>query len=158
MAYTIFSRLKVLLWCITVIVVAIPEGIMVAVSLSYRHFIRKMNQDNNFVRHSNGYKLTGEVTSLVVEKTGVLTKNQFAVVESYFAGNHYTANPKQDDLPDNLLEVLKLTISVNTDYNSKLESNVGRKKAKQVRNVTECALLSFLKQLGKLNKLVNFML
>ena len=135
---------------IAVVVLVIPEGILIAVPLSYGYSNKKMNQDGNTVRHIRAFELA-EVTSVVVEKTGILTKNQFAVVESYFAGKHYTITvvPKQADLPDNLLEVLKLVISVNSDYNSKLEPIIGHDEVKYTGNVTECALLAFLKQLGR---------
>ena len=133
---------------IAVVVVIIPEGILISVPLSYSSSIKKMNQDGNTVRHIFAFDLA-EVTSIVIEKTGILTTNRFAVIESYFAGKHYTVVPKQADLPDNLFEVLNLVISVNSDYNSKLEPIIGHDKVKYAGNVTQCALLAFLKQLGK---------
>ena len=135
---------------IAVVVLVIPEGILIAVPLSYSSSIKKMNQDGNTVHYIFKFAFDlAEVTSIVIVKTGILTTNRFAVVESYFAGKHYTVVQKQADLPDNLFEVLKLVISVNSDYNSKLEPIIGHDKVKYTGNVTQCALLSFLKQLGK---------
>ena len=42
------------------------------------------------------------------------------VVESYFAGTSYEVTPKRSDLPDDLVNVLKLNIAVNSIYTSKL--------------------------------------
>lgn len=136
---------------IAVAVVAVPEGILIAVPLSYGYSIKKMCQDGNIICNISAAFELAEVTSVVVEKTGILTMNQFAVVESYFAGKHYTSTTilKQDNLPDDLYGVLKLAISVNSDYNSKLESVVGKDKVKYTGSVTECALLAFLRQLGR---------
>ncbi len=133
---------------IAVVVLVVPEGILIAVPLACGRSIKKMNQDGIIVHHIDAFELA-EVTSIVVEKTGILTINQFAVVESYFAGKHYTVVPKQADLPDNLLEILNLVISVNSDYNSKLEPTIGHDKVKYTGNATECALLAFLKLLGR---------
>ena len=132
------------------VVVTVPEGILIAIPLAFGYSIKKMNQDGNVVRHISALGLA-EVTSLIVEKTGILTTNQFAVVGSYFAGKHYTSTvvPKQADLPDSLLEVLNLVISVNSDYNSKLEPTIGHNRVKYAGNLTQCALLAFLKQLGR---------
>lgn len=136
---------------IAVAVVAIPEGILIAVPLSYGYSIRKMSQDGNIIRCISAAFELAEVTSVVIEKSGILTMNQVSVVESYFAGKHYTSTgiPKQNDLPDSLFEVLKLAISVNSDYDSKLESVTGSDKVKYTGSVTECALLAFLRQLGR---------
>ena len=100
---------------IAVVVVAVPEGILIAVSLTFSYTIKKMNQDGNVVRRFDALKLA-EVTSLIVEKTGILTTNQFAVVESYFAGKHYTGIvvPKRADLPDSLLEVYSILLFQST--------------------------------------------
>ena len=135
---------------IAVVVVTVPEGILIAIPLAFGYSIKKMNQDGNVVRHISALGLA-EVTSLIVEKTGILTTNQFAVVGSYFAGKHYTSTvvPKRADLPDSLLEVLNLVISVNSDYNSKLEPTIGHNRVKYAGNLTQCALLAFLKQLGR---------
>jgi P-type E1-E2 ATPase len=134
---------------VAVVVLVVPEGILIAVPLAYGRSIKKMNQDGNIVHHIDAFFELAEVTSIVVEKTGILTTNQFAVVESYFAGKYYIVAPKQADLPDNLLEILNLVISVNSDYNSKLEPTIGHDKVKYTGNATQCALLAFLKQLGR---------
>jgi P-type E1-E2 ATPase len=134
---------------VAVLVLVVPEGILIAVPLAYGRSIKKMNQDGNIVHHIDAFVELAEVTSIVVEKTGILTTNQFAVVESYFAGKYYIVAPKQADLPDNLLEILNLVISVNSDYNSKLEPTIGHDKVKYTGNATQCALLAFLKQLGR---------
>ena len=46
--------------------------------------------------------------------------HRMTVVESYFAGTKYDVTPPTSDLPEDLLEVLKLGIAVNSSYTSKL--------------------------------------
>ncbi len=59
-------------------------------------------------------------TAICTDKTGTLTTNRMTVVESYFAGTHYDVTPPVADLPENLVDVLKLDIAVNSSYSSKL--------------------------------------
>ena len=134
---------------ISVFVLAVPEGLLLAVPLSISWNIRKMLKDNILIRSIHACEAIGNATSICVNKTGVLTTNQMAVVESYFAGNKYDVIPKLADLPDNLIEALKLDISINSSYTSKLEADVECSLARQVGNITECALLCFLKELGE---------
>ncbi len=62
----------------------------------------------------------GNATAICTDKTGTLTTNRMTVVESYFAGSRYDVTPPIADLPENLVEVLKLDIAVNSSYTSKL--------------------------------------
>ena len=105
---------------ITVLVVAIPEGLPLAVTIALAFSVKKMLKDNNLVRHLHACETMGNATSICSDKTGTLTTNRMTVVESYFAGTHYEVTPKTEDLPGNLLDMLKLCIAVNSNYTSLL--------------------------------------
>ena len=105
---------------ITVLVVAVPEGLPLAVTISLAFSVKKMLNDNNLVRHLHACETMGNATSICSDKTGTLTTNRMTVVESYFAGTKYDVTPAARDLPDSLLEVLKTDIAVNSSYTSKL--------------------------------------
>ena len=105
---------------ITVLVVAVPEGLPLAVTIALAFSVKKMLKDNNLVRYLHACETMGNATAICSDKTGTLTTNRMTVVESYFAGTKYEVTPQIADLPDDLVNALKLNIAVNSSYTSKL--------------------------------------
>src|SRR5699024_964494 len=71
---------------VTVMVVAIPEGLPLAVALALACSVRKMMDDNNLVRHLNACETMGNATTILTDKTGTLTTNRMTVVKAYICG------------------------------------------------------------------------
>ena len=65
---------------ITVIVVAIPEGLPLAVTLSLAYSTKKMLEDNNLVRHMSACETMGGANMICSDKTGTLTQNKMSLV------------------------------------------------------------------------------
>lgn len=68
---------------ITVIVVAVPEGLPLAVTISLAYSVMKMKLENNLVRKLDASETMGGANEICTDKTGTLTKNQMSVKEFY---------------------------------------------------------------------------
>ncbi|XP_015831087.1 plasma membrane calcium-transporting ATPase 1 [Nothobranchius furzeri] len=129
---------------VTVLVVAVPEGLPLAVTISLAYSVKKMMKDNNLVRHLDACETMGNATAICSDKTGTLTMNRMTVVQVYFAGQLYKKVPEPDLIPAKILDLLTLGIGVNCAYTTKImppERDGGL--SRQVGNKTECALLGF---------------
>ena len=72
--------LDILIVAITIIVVAIPEGLPLAVTLALSFATKRMYKENNLVRHLRACETMGNATTICSDKTGTLTQNRMTVV------------------------------------------------------------------------------
>lgn len=68
---------------ITVIVVAVPEGLPLAVTISLAFSVMKMKKENNLVRKLEASETMGGANEICTDKTGTLTLNKMTVKEFY---------------------------------------------------------------------------
>ena len=73
--------LDIIILCISIIVVAIPEGLPLAVTLSLAFSIKKMMDYNNLVRKMHACETMGGANYICTDKTGTLTKNEMSVFQ-----------------------------------------------------------------------------
>ena len=64
---------------VTIIVVAVPEGLPLAVMISLAYSVRKMLKDKNFVKRLASCEIMGGANNICSDKTGTLTKNEMTV-------------------------------------------------------------------------------
>ncbi|NXI44848.1 AT2B1 ATPase, partial [Galbula dea] len=135
---------------VTVLVVAVPEGLPLAVTISLAYSVKKMMKDNNLVRHLDACETMGNATAICSDKTGTLTMNRMTVVQAYINEKHYKKIPEPEAIPDKTMAYLVTGISVNCAYTSKIlppEKEGGLPR--HVGNKTECALLGLLLDLKR---------
>jgi len=72
--------MRILITAITIIVVAVPEGLPLAVTLALAFATKKMTKENNLVRHLQSCETMGNATVICSDKTGTLTENIMTVV------------------------------------------------------------------------------
>ncbi|XP_060101151.1 plasma membrane calcium-transporting ATPase 1 isoform X2 [Heteronotia binoei] len=135
---------------VTVLVVAVPEGLPLAVTISLAYSVKKMMKDNNLVRHLDACETMGNATAICSDKTGTLTMNRMTVVQAYINEKHYKKIPEPEALPERTLSYLVTGISVNSAYTTKIlppEKEGGLPR--HVGNKTECALLGLILDLKR---------
>lgn len=79
--------LKKIMIAVTVIVVAVPEGLPMSVTLSLAYSMRSMMKTNNLVRRMHACETMGAATVICTDKTGTLTQNRMTVADTYFEEN-----------------------------------------------------------------------
>ena len=68
---------------ITIIVVAVPEGLPLAVTISLAYSVNEMRLENNLVRKLEAAETMGGANEILTDKTGTLTQNRMTVVQIY---------------------------------------------------------------------------
>ncbi|KAM4799920.1 plasma membrane calcium-transporting ATPase 2 isoform X5 [Urocitellus parryii] len=130
---------------VTVLVVAVPEGLPLAVTISLAYSVKKMMKDNNLVRHLDACETMGNATAICSDKTGTLTTNRMTVVQAYVGDVHYKEIPDPSSINAKTMELLVNAIAINSAYTTKIlppEKEGGLPR--QVGNKTECGLLGFV--------------
>ncbi|XP_036008069.1 plasma membrane calcium-transporting ATPase 2 isoform X2 [Fundulus heteroclitus] len=135
---------------VTVLVVAVPEGLPLAVTISLAYSVKKMMKDNNLVRHLDACETMGNATAICSDKTGTLTTNRMTVVECYIGDVHYKKIPDPGVIPPKSLDLLVNAIAINSAYTTKiLPPDKEGGLPKQVGNKTECGLLGLVMDLKR---------
>lgn len=132
--------LQTVMIAVTLVVVSVPEGLPMAVTLSLALSMRRMLKTNNLVRKLHACETMGATTVICTDKTGTLTQNQMQVNKTDFFG---LDGQKLGDDP--LSRVIAEGIAVNST--AQLET-VSGEKPKVLGNPTEGALLLWLASQG----------
>ncbi|MBR4048792.1 MAG: calcium-translocating P-type ATPase, PMCA-type [Bacteroides sp.] len=131
------ATLQYFMMAVTLIVVAVPEGLPMSVTLSLALNMRRMLVTNNLVRKMHACETMGAITVICTDKTGTLTQNQMQVSEASF----YALEGNNE-----LKQLIYQGIAANST--AFLEENNGEAKPKGVGNPTEVALLLWLHAQG----------
>lgn len=124
--------LQSVMLAVTLIVVAVPEGLPMAVTLSLAYSMRRMLKSNNLVRKMHACETMGATTVICTDKTGTLTENQMRVFDTDFF------------IPESDSTHIYLDMAVN----STAEIDFSGDKPKVSGNPTEGALLLWLNSKG----------
>lgn len=123
---------------VTLIVVAVPEGLPMSVTLSLALNMRRMLSTNNLVRKMHACETMGAITVICTDKTGTLTQNLMQVYEPSFYGLKNGGEVGDDDISKLVVE------GISTNSTAFLEEIAEGEKPKGVGNPTEVALLLWL--------------
>lgn len=141
------SLLNSFMIAVTLIVVSVPEGLPMSVTLSLALSMNRMLKTNNLVRKMHACETMGATTVICTDKTGTLTQNRMQVHETNFF-----ALDKQELSSGTACDVIKEGIAVNSTANLNKDGDT----VSTIGNPTEAALLLWLdKQNFDYNSLRN---
>nr|CAD1841363.1 unnamed protein product [Ananas comosus var. bracteatus] len=131
---------------VTIVVVAVPEGLPLAVTLSLAFAMKKMMNDKALVRHLAACETMGSATSICSDKTGTLTTNHMTVVKACICGNiTEVGTPEKalslcSQIPETAVKTLLQSIFTNTGGEVVINQDG---KLEILGTPTEAALLEF---------------
>ena len=133
-----FARylLNTLMIAVTLIVVAVPEGLPMSVTLSLALSMKRMLETNNLVRKMHACETMGAATVICTDKTGTLTKNRMSLGEKCFFGLK-DERLDHSEMARLIVEGIALNSTAFLDYSDK-------NKVKVIGNPTEGAMLLWL--------------
>lgn len=135
--------LKYFMIAVTIIVVAVPEGLAMSVTLSLAYSMRKMTASNNLVRRMHACETIGAATVICSDKTGTLTLNEMRV--HAFNVSALEGRDIAKELASDAGKLLIEAIAANTTANLGRGTN---DETKVLGNPTEGALLLWLEEQG----------
>lgn len=124
--------LKYFMMAVTLIVVAVPEGLPMSITLSLALNMRRMLKTNNLIRKMHAGETMGAITVICTDKTGTLTQNKMQVYET-----------RLENVDERVLHE-----AIATNSTAFLEEKEGTSTPSPVGNPTEGALLLWLRDKG----------
>ncbi|KAI3760124.1 hypothetical protein L1987_50514 [Smallanthus sonchifolius] len=98
---------------VTIVVVAIPEGLPLAVTLTLAYSMKRMMGDQAMVRKLSACETTGSATVICTDKTGTLTMNQMTVTK-FWLGLEFIEQYSSNSIAQKVLELLHEAVGFNT--------------------------------------------
>ena len=136
---------------VTIIVVAVPEGLPMMITLVLSSNMKRMLKSNVLVRKLTGIETAGNINILFTDKTGTITKGNLSVIKIIDPrGREYT---NEDDLKENEIfyEMTKISLIANN------ESEYSKKDYPIGGNITDRAILQFFKNENNNYKIIKHM-
>eukprot|EP00245_Coleochaete_scutata_P007397 TRINITY_DN2270_c0_g2_i1.p1 TRINITY_DN2270_c0_g2~~TRINITY_DN2270_c0_g2_i1.p1 ORF type:complete len:837 (+),score=176.86 TRINITY_DN2270_c0_g2_i1:299-2512(+) len=128
---------------VTIIVVSVPEGLPLAVTLTLAYSMRKMMVDKALVRHLAACETMGSATAICSDKTGTLTLNQMTVVEAWVAGEKRSVS--ETTLDASISKILLEGVALNTTTSVFIPESG---EPEVTGSPTEAAIVSWALKLG----------
>ncbi|KAG5560223.1 hypothetical protein RHGRI_003495 [Rhododendron griersonianum] len=107
------SVVAIIAAAVTIVVVAIPEGLPLAVTLTLAYSMKRMMSDNAMVRKLSACETMGSATTICTDKTGTLTLNQMKVTKFWLGQDFVNANGSSS-LATSVVELLHQAVGLNT--------------------------------------------
>ncbi|KAA8544926.1 hypothetical protein F0562_019679 [Nyssa sinensis] len=107
------AMVRIITAAVTIVVVAIPEGLPLAVTLTLAFSMKRMMANNVMVRKLSACETMGSATTICTDKTGTLTLNKMKVTE-FWLGKDIIKERALTEIAPNILELLQEGVGLNT--------------------------------------------
>jgi magnesium-transporting ATPase (P-type) len=160
---------------ITIFVVAVPEGLPLAVTIALAFSVKKMMSDMNMVKTSSACETMGSATTICSDKTGTLTTSMMTVMKAWVCGSAFEPSEISGKLPDSCKSIVMHAMTINTSEKTDIVAKTTKRKGpngvdieEPVRtkegavmeaysgNATECAMLKLVNLMGNFAGDVSF--
>ncbi|XP_071937978.1 putative calcium-transporting ATPase 13, plasma membrane-type [Coffea arabica] len=133
---------KIIAAAVTIVVVAIPEGLPLAVTLTLAYSMKRMMADQAMVRKLSACETMGSATTICTDKTGTLTLNRMTVTK-FWLGKQSVEKDSYLSISTNVLKLLREAVSLNTTGSVYRSINLGTEGLEFSGSPTEKAILSW---------------
>lgn len=131
---------------ITIIVMAVPEGLPMAVVISLAYSVEKMRRLKNLVRDMSACETMGNVNDICSDKTGTLTENNMTVIDVFFSDSMVSVTTSINDRLKTDPDLQEMCVAA--VVNSSATPDFSKSLKEQTGNKTEMAILEFSRQVG----------
>mmetsp|Transcript_7525 Transcript_7525/g.960 ORF Transcript_7525/g.960 Transcript_7525/m.960 type:complete len:181 (+) Transcript_7525:1003-1545(+) len=141
---------------ITVLVVAIPEGLPLAVTISMAYSVQRMQKENNLVKKMHACETMGGADMICSDKTGTLTTNDMLIAEFLQFGEIMDVeflgkdDRSKDIFRSRYLHILKESMCCNSGitFENKRNEETGKDESIPIGSRTEYSMVKFMQVLG----------
>ncbi|XP_027154440.1 putative calcium-transporting ATPase 13, plasma membrane-type [Coffea eugenioides] len=134
------SIIRIIAAAVTILVVAIPEGLPLAVTLTLAYSMKQMVMDHAMVRKLSACETMGSATTICTDKTGTLTLNQMQVTE-FWLGNEPMKGKTPTDIAPDVGQLLQESIGLNST--GEIYTSPSSPNPEITGNPTESAILNW---------------
>ena len=121
---------------IVIFVVAVPEGLPLAVTIALAFSVNRMMDDMNQVKTSSACETMGSATTICSDKTGTLTTSMMTVMKTYVAGAQMAPDAVPSAVTPEMKELIQHGMTINTSEKTDLVAKIKEKKA--MKSVATC--------------------
>ena len=140
---TVLHLVDAFIISVSIIVVAVPEGLPLSVTIALAYSVGKMKDENNLVRYLQACETMGGADNICSDKTGTLTMNKMTVTRFFLLENTIDA-PNKSNVNAKVAERFSNGVCVNSSANPIFTGDA----VEQIGNKTDCALLELAHKLG----------
>ena len=144
---TLLKIIDCFIIAVSLIFVAVPEGLPLVVTTVLAYSINKMKDENNFVRDFQACEKMGAANNICSDKTGTLTKNLMTVTRIFIEEDVHK-NMESNIARENSIRLLCLSVCNNINASPTLTVKGNNVINKQIGNKTDCGLLEMAFRMG----------